>query len=214
MAIDIILGIIVLVSMIIGFKKGLAVTLTHTLGWVVAIICGVCLGKPVQGILKEKTGIYDSINDTLIEKANEAANDPVVNGDAVPEAFVAIRKNLLGTVVDSAGTAVVDIAYTVICFLLIVLAARLVTFVFCFLFSKKHNDGAAGFFDGVLGLLMGAARGVLLALLFLGLVFPFLAITSPELARTITDSLDSSYVAGYLYDNNILMDLLTLFKKA
>lgn len=214
MVIDIILGIIVLLSMIIGFKNGITNTLAHTIGWVIAVVCGIIFDKDAQQLARDNTEIYEFLKKSITEKANETVNDPVINGDGVPDVFLEIRKNFVSTVVEDGGTAAADIAFSIICFLAIVIAVRLITFIFCHLFSKKHNEGIAGFFDGVLGLLMGAVRGGIFVLLFLGLIFPVMTVVSPELAQMITDSLQTSYVAGFLYDNNIFMDLLNVFKEA
>ena len=214
MVIDIILGIIVLISMIIGFKNGIFNTLAHTVGWVIAIGCGIFFDKDAQALIRNNTSIYEFIKNSIEEKANETLADPVVNGDAVPDVFMDIRNNFISTVVENCAQQAADISFSIICFIAIVIAVRIVTFIFCALFSKKHNDGVIGFFDGVLGMLMGVIRGGLLVLLFLGLIFPLMTVISPEFAQIITDNLESSYVAGFLYDNNILMDLLNVFKEA
>lgn len=212
MIVDIIIGIMVLISMIIGFRNGLASTMAHTLGWIAAIICGIVFDKDAQRILNENTGLHEYLTKTLTQKANEAADDPAVTGEGIPDALMELKNGFIHSVAETAGTSAADAAFTVISFLLVVICVRLVTFIFCRLFSKKHNDGVIGFFDGVLGLGIGLVRGVLLALLFLGLICPVLTVASPGLAELIMSGMDDSYVSEFLYNKNILLELINVFK--
>lgn len=205
---DIIIGVIVLLSMITGFKNGLANTLAHTLGWIAAIICGVAFDKDAQQLLNDNTGLYDYLTDVLKEKANESLSDPAVTGEGIPDALIALRNSAA----DALAVNAADAAFTVIAFLLVVAGVRLITFIFCHLFSKKHNEGFIGLIDGFLGLVVGLIRGALLSLLLLSLVCPLLTVTSPDLAELIISSMDGSYVSEFLYDKNILLELVNTFK--
>ena len=72
-------------------------------------------------------------------------------------------------------------------------------------FSKRHRDGLSGCFDGILGLAAGAIKGAILVLLFLALLMPFINFVSPDSADAVMQSLQQSYIAGFLYDHNVIL---------
>ena len=70
---------------------------------------------------------------------------------------------------------------------------------------KRQHRGLLHTSDRVLGLLTGLVEGVLLVFLFLALLMVVVNCGGEGLAGSIVDSLESSFIAGALYDSNLLL---------
>ena len=65
--------------------------------------------------------------------------------------------------------------------------------------------------DWLLGLILGTILGVLYVFVFLALLFPVVGLFMPQQCETVMSWLDSSVVAGDLYNNNLLLILFRDF---
>ena len=106
------------------------------------------------------------------------------------------------------AASVTSILLTIISFLTIVIGIKVVCFLLSHLLSKKHNDGIVGFFDGFMGFIFGAVRGLLLVFLFFTILVPLLSLVLPDFSAAILTSMDQSRLAHYLYEENILLILV------
>ena len=70
---------------------------------------------------------------------------------------------------------------------------------------RRQRRGLLNASDRVLGLLTGLVSGVLVIFLFLALLMVVINCGGEGLAGSIVDSLDSSFIAGTLYDSNLLL---------
>ena len=69
----------------------------------------------------------------------------------------------------------------------------------------KNRKGKIMLPNKIGGLIVGAAEGLLLAFMFLAALIPVMHMSSPDTASAIAESLRFSYLAGNLYDGNLLL---------
>jgi len=97
---------------------------------------------------------------------------------------------------------------TVLAFVLVILAVKVAGGIIVLLFSKDYHKGLIGFLDGMLGLLFGAVRGLLLLLILFALLVPVLTLLPGTLSVAVKTAVDQSMIASVLYDDNLLLILL------
>lgn len=59
MILDGILIVILIISIIYGFRKGFVFTLIHTVGWALTLVLSFIATPPAMKLLENKTGLYD-----------------------------------------------------------------------------------------------------------------------------------------------------------
>ena len=200
---DIVIGLIFVISTAVGFRQGFVHTFIHTAGWILSIVIGFAWYAKVEDYLRTKTNFYDSIYEKIADRVaaegSSAAVSFTTNMPSILQEFIDSIKNSVATAITS---GVADFLFKVICFLLVVVAIRLIFLLLSSFLSKKHNEGFLGFVDGVFGLFAGAIKGLLLVFLLLALLVPVISLSSGD---SFAASLESSRIAGILYDNNYLL---------
>ena len=96
---------------------------------------------------------------------------------------------------------------TILCFIVTLLVIKAIIFLVTIGISSKKK-GFTGAADGILGLVAGLLRGAVFVFLFLAVLVPLVNLVSPVSTQLVVDSLNSSHLAGTLYDNNFLVNLM------
>ncbi len=203
---DIVIAVVFVISTAVGFRRGFVHTFIHTAGWLLSIVLGFVWYGWVENFLRTKTNfyftIYDKIADRVAEEGTSAATSFTEN---MPSILQELADSIKNSVASAIASGVADFLFKIICFLLVVVSLRLVFLLLSSLLSKKHNDGFLGFVDGVFGLLAGSVKGLLLIFLLLALLIPVMSLSSGD---GLSSALESSKIAGVLYDNNYLLLLV------
>ena len=110
-----------------------------------------------------------------------------------------------GNITESLATTFADAILAILSFVLIFLVIKFILWLLLRGFSKRHRDGLSGCLDGLFGLVAGAVKGAILVLLFLALLMPFINFVSPDSADAVMKTLSESYIAGFLYDHNVIL---------
>ena len=209
---DIIVVVIVLLSTIWGARRGFVLTVISFMQWFVCLICGFVFCTWMKGFLIDNTTIDDSINKYLLEQMGGSISD---NGtyQVLPDLFSKSVSEATDQFVYGASASLTSVLLTVISFLIIVFGIKIVGFSMARIFSRKYHDGAVGFVDGFLGFVFGLIRGALLVFLFFALLVPVLGLVMPESAETIVKAMETSNIAGYLYNYNFLLIIVRDFIK-
>lgn len=207
---DIITVGILLLSMIFGARKGFAMTVMSFVQWFGCIVAGLIFGERAKEALIEKTLIDETINEQILNHI-ETTIEESSSYLAMPDLFASSINGTTGELLYGTAGSITSVIMTVLGFLTVVLGIKIVSFFFVHIFSRKYHDGVAGFFDGFLGFLFGIGRGILLILLFYTVLVPVLGVIWPSFAEFAVTSIDDSYTAKLLYDNNMLLILLRDF---
>lgn len=213
MFLDIVVAAILILTMVSGFRKGFIYTFTHTLGWLGAMIVAFFFASPLRQFLIDSTQLDEQIYRLFYDKLSLSSGSLTTSTDTLPL--------ILGKGIDTAASEaaqtiasrLTELTMTILCFLLIFLAVKVVAFFLTLALSKRQNKGFVGFLDGLLGLVAGMIRGIIFVFVFLALLLPVVNLVSPASTQLILDSLDASYFSRTLYDSNFIMliigDLLT-----
>lgn len=200
---DIVAVLIFTFSTTYGFRQGFVRTSIHSIGWILAIIIGFILHSYAYELLRDKTNYYDVIFSRISDRI--ALEGSYATGSFVsdmPAILHDIIDPIVGNIATTIATGISDFIFKLMVLAFMVLIARLIIWVFTFIFSKKRNRGVLGFFDGFLGFIAGMIRGLLIIFLILALLVPFVGLSTGDF---LTQTLNSSRIAGVLYDNNYLL---------
>lgn len=211
MILDIIILAILIIAMVSGFRKGFMYAFIHTLGWVISIILGFAGANFLKEQLVLKTMLDENLYATLSERLTLSFDSATSSADSLPL--------ILGQAVDTATTGaaqllaqqITELTLSILSFALIVLVIKLLCFLLTRLLSRKSNKGFIGFVDGLLGMVAGSIKGVLLVFLFLMLLLPAVNFMAPESTVIVLSALENSHFAGTLYDANFLVLVLGNF---
>ena len=205
MIIDLILITIMVICLVLGFRKGFLYTIVHSLGWLIALAGAFFLSEPVSGLIKEHTGIYDRIYRLMLSNFTGPADTASTYYESLPDVIGNKANEVTGNITESLATTFADAILAILSFVLIFLVIKFILWLLMRGFSKRHRDGLSGCLDGMFGLVAGAVKGAILVLLFLALLMPFINFVSPESADAVMKTLSESYIAGFLYDHNVIL---------
>jgi len=210
MVLDILIGFIIICSMVFGYRAGFIWTFFHTLGWIVALVLAFIWTPRARDFLFLDTNLYSSVSEALSERLLEVSNIQSITAN-LPRILRESVDRLASQTMDAAGMLLSDILFTIISFIFVFFAVKLVFFLIVFLFSKKYSDGVSGVLDGLAGLIIGFVKGILLVFAMLTAMIPILSMFNTGLVEVVVGWLDSSQLAGTLYDNNFLALILRDF---
>ena len=92
MIVDFIIVLIIAISTFLAYKKGLVVVAIQLVAAVIAVLITLVLYKPVTNLVVNLTSIDETIQNQILERANDAIENQNENKDKVIES---IQKNML-----------------------------------------------------------------------------------------------------------------------
>jgi hypothetical protein len=193
----------------LGFKNGLAYTISHTFGWVVAIVVAFFSRNYVAAFIKEHTTIYDRYTE-YAEKLIRTFLDKYVDGFAnnMPD-IIGNAVNRLGDfLISETAVGVVEAMLKVLIFIGIILLVKLILFTLTILVSRRHRSGFVGGLDGLAGMLIGMIQGIVIVFILLAALMPAAFTIDPEYCNTIAHMLKRSIFSDILYYHNPLLDII------
>ncbi len=200
MALDIITAALIIIPMVIGMMRGFLYIVVRLLGWIGAVAAGI-FAMPVLRDLLQNSFLGQWIHDTLSERFGAAA-DPV---SGLPP----VLGNILEQTVENAVINIVDalegLLMTMIAFLAIVILTRLVLILVIRPLTRMKKKSPISFLNKLAGTVVGGVEGLLLAFLFLAALIPVMHMCPPDTAASIEEMLNLSYLAGPLYEGNMLL---------
>lgn len=231
MAIDITILVILLISCLLGARKGFAATITSLFGWFVSTVCGLVFFDTVKKFIETNTPIDEFFNGIILERLVLAATgigtgtkpEGSLSYDTIPDlfgnfftsinpqladGFNAAAENAVSKMLEGTAQSITSILMSVISFLILVLGIKLVSRLILMLFSKQNNKGLTGFVDGLAGFAFGAVRGLFLIFIFLGLLVPILTLINPDFSQLAMDDFSKSKAGDFLYQNNLMLMVL------
>lgn len=208
MIFDIIILIILVLTMVFGFRRGFVYSFMHTLGLIGSLVAAFLFRKPVQGLISDNTMLDENFYNTIFENVASSLNSVLGPADTLP---LIITDKINSAADDTAAMIaqnLTDFALQIISFFAIFIVVKLLCYIIISIFSRRNNEGFVGFFDGLLGLISGFIKGILITFVFLALLAPGMNLMSPASAEIFMTALDNSYIAKTLYDANFLLLVL------
>ena len=184
--------IIFVLATVDGLRQGFVRTVIHTFGWFLALGAGILFQGVTYDFLVNSTKIVIGIEDRISLK--------LAMGELPSEAFFISKMPVIFHDYIVSGLAIFLVK--VIAFIIAMLLFRLVMLLITFIFSKKRRRGLIGFVDSFLGIIAGMLKGLFLIFVFLAILIPFIGLFPMGF---ISDAMETSKIAGVLYDNNYLL---------
>lgn len=201
---------ILLLSTALGSRKGFALTVASFMQWFVCMILGFLLCGSAKGVLEDYTSLDEFIQ-TAITNHIRTTIEESSSYRVLPDLFSGWINDGADSFSTITAASMTSALMTVVAFLAVVFALKVVAFLFIHLLSRRYHDGVTGFIDGFFGFLFGFARGLILAMLFFAVLVPLLGILWPDLSEPIADAIAHSGIASVFYDNNVLLILIRDF---
>lgn len=204
---DILAAVILLFSLIQGARTGFAKTLVSFMQWFVCILAGFFLCASVKEYIIKQTSLDDAINSYILDQISTTIEESAPY-KAMPDLFSQWINSESSDFVYGTSASLTDVILTVLSFIAVILVIKIICGFFALIFSKEYHDGLIGFLDGFVGFLFGAIRGVLLIFIVFALLVPVLSLLPPTASEFIKTAMDQSYVASFIYDDNLLLILI------
>ncbi|MGI6751645.1 MAG: CvpA family protein [Anaerovoracaceae bacterium] len=203
MWLDIITALIFVLSTAQGSRSGFMRTLFHAAGWIASLVLAFLTYPFAASFLKERTPAYAGIYDRVLAKLTD---DSQITGEQMMEGFPSIMGDMVNSIKTSITTTLATglstILFSIVVFMGIAILIRISFLIFSAWARGKKKKGFTGFADGLLGMIIGAVRGILLIFIFLSLLIPLSNLSS---GTAIANALEISLFTGTLYDNNLLL---------
>ena len=204
MILDIIILLILILPMALGLHRGFIYTFVHALGWIGALVAAFFLTDPLAGVLRDSF-LGNAVSDTIAGEIYGYADSAMSVTDGLPDI---ISGGLTVTTMETADILVAMITgmiLSVLSFLIVIIVIRLILRVVVQPVARRERGNLLSKGDTYLGLVAGALKGVIFVFLFLTLLVPVINLSQGGLSSFLANSLDSSFIAGTLYDNNLLL---------
>lgn len=235
--VDIVLIIIMLITIIIGYKKGFMKEVLNKFGIIVIIGFSIMFAGQVALILKTSnmftihSSIYNSLYNGLFEKMSSYSADASV-ADIISEAFglnpffASIVSNMIGSTnastlaetIEFIAESITNIFMNIIGFGMIFIIGMLVLFILFSIARGLRNSKAIRVLDGILGVALSS----IITLAFIFVLFALLRWLMgfdwfPEaLNDWISKDLclndpNTFRISKAIYENNVLINLISIF---
>ena len=209
MWIDIVVALILLFSIVQGYRHGFAKTVIDTLGWFISIAVAYYFSSSAVGYIKENTDLYDASQAALQAKMTEKGVESLQSIIDIMQKI--IKENLISgidNITSNIAVSINDIFFKILAFIAIILILKFIFWAILVLISKNNRKGIIGAMDSLSGALIGLIKGAIIAYIFLALLVPLSGILN---STSISDALSSSLTAQYMYDYNLLLIVIDKF---
>ena len=197
--VDFIIVAIILLSTFLAYRKGLITLAIQLVAFVIAIVLTLLLYKPVSNVIINVTGIDESIQNAILEEANDMMTNDEEGANQVVET---IQNNMLPETARTISINIIEGAVILILYIVIRIALRFVT-ALANLVSKLPILNQLNQLGGII---YGILRGILIVYVVLLLVNLSGEI---EPQNQVYTAVEESYIGRVMNENNILDILFT-----
>lgn len=213
--IDLILIGILLLSIFLGYKKGLIGVAFKILSFIIAIVITLILYRPISNFIINNTEFEKNIENTIVQKLStteiEDGKVKEENTD-LPNVLVNYINKEISNTVEATKDAVIqsvakELSQTAI--KLIVIIGIYVTTKILLLLAKAILEAVAELpiikqFNEVGGIIYGILRGIILIYVILAIVSLILPIIDKT---TVLTAINNTIITKILYNNNLILML-------
>ena len=197
--VDIIIVAIILLSTFLAYRKGLITLAIQLVAVVIAIVLTLLLYKPVSNVIINVTAIDETIQNAILEEANNIMTNDQEGANQVVET---IQNNMLPETARTISINIIEGAVILILYIVIRIALKFVT-ALANLVSKLPILNQLNQLGGII---YGILRGVLIIYILLLLVNLSGEI---EPQNHVYMAVEESYIGKVMNENNILDILFT-----
>ena len=209
MIVDLIIGVIIILFLIIGYKKGLVFCLINLATFIVAIVLAFALCSPVAELVKNTTEVDENMKSFIVShmpggedidlKANEQLPDPIRN--AIDDSVASINE-AKEKAIDATATEITNNVLKAICFVAIFFLVKILMWVLKLVSRIFTKIPVIEQINSLGGMIVGTLEGIIIVYV----VFGVISLISPMLTNTaIVDSINGSFFGKMMYNNNIVV---------
>lgn len=216
--VDLIIIAIIVLSTIIGYRRGLIKSAIKICSFIIAIIVTLILYKPVANAIITNTQIDENIQTTIeknikgeeintqIELTEENSENTPENvrkylNDSITSMTNGVKENVSLIIAKNFAILIINAG----CAILIFIIVRLGLVVLYFLTSIIEKIPIIKQFNKMGGFLYGILKGFLIIYVILGIV----SLASPILGNVeFIQYITNSTIGGIMYNNNILLNII------
>ena len=209
MIVDLIIGVIIILFLIIGYKKGLVFCLINLATFIVAIVLAFALCSPVAELVKNTTEVDENMKAFVIShmpggedidlKANEQLPDPIKN--AIDDSVASINE-AKEKAIDATATEITNNVLRAICFVAIFFLVKILMWVLKLVSRIFTKIPVIEQINSLGGMIVGTLEGLIIVYVIFGVI----ALISPMLTNTaIVDSINGSFFGKMMYNNNVVV---------
>ena len=192
--VDFIIVAIILLSTFLAYRKGLITLAIQLVAVVIAIVLTLLLYKPVSNVIINGTGIDETIQNAILEEANDIMTNEERGANQVVET---IQNNMLPETARTISINIIEGTVILVLYVVIRIALKFVT-ALANLVSKLPILNQLNQLGGII---YGILRGVLIVYVILLLVNLSGEI---EPQNQVYTAVEKSYIGKMMNENNIL----------
>ena len=211
---DVIIVAIILISVYFGYKRGIVDVGFKLFATILSLVISILLYSPITYFIVNNTQIDETIEQIIIQNgiANNETEQSSNNQSSGIETYIQnyakeITQNAQNAVVQSAAKSisisVVRIGVMIVLYLLtrvILIILKTFTDIITKIPLLKQCNEIAGLAYGIL-------RGMIIIYALLAMLFFIISMSGTEIFNTY---IETSYVTKMLYNNNIILKIITL----
>ena len=197
--VDLIIVAIVLLSTFLAYRKGLITLAIQLVAVVIAILLTLLLYKPVSNVIINLTGIDETIQNAILEEANDIMTN---DGEGTNQVVETIQNNMLPETARTISINIIEGAVILILYIVIRIALKFVTA----LANLVAKLPILNQLNQLGGIIYGILRGLLIVYILLLLVNLSGEI---EPQNQVYMAVEESYIGKMMNENNILDVLFT-----
>ena len=204
MVIDLVVILIILLSTFIGYKRGLVKVLIKILSFFIALILAFMLCSIITNVIIEKTTLDDKIENLIVEKVlpDGGSQEQTIQMETSLSNLLKIDK--VGTVKNIAHQLTTKLI-RVLVFIVIFIAVKLILVIVSLLTDVITKIPVIKQFNKLGGTIFGAIKGLLIVYVILAIFY----LISPLLKENMTKKIDESILTKFMYNNNIIIKIIT-----
>jgi uncharacterized membrane protein required for colicin V production len=194
--------LIVVLSALIGARRGLGASIIRLVGLVGGLVLAVLFGQDVTKYLM-KTPFRDVVYERIF---NVMCPDIDLLSKARPGSLEETAGKAAIRSAELASARITDALISIIAFIGIVVVVWFATFIIRMIFNTgRKNSIVIGGIDSLLGLALGIVKGVVLACLASAALIPVTTMIMPDKLPDMISAMQNSYLTRLVYEINPLL---------
>lgn len=219
MVVDIVIILIVLFFVLIGKKRGFALSLLSTCSIILSIVISLFLYQPVETYLRENTELKEQISNAIIssmnneDKSDQESTNENQQGESEGKGFFnSLINNYVNLgkekaeetknqVVQQTAENITENILKVLSFVIVYILVTLILLILKFALKIFTKLPVINQIDKIGGIILGFAEGVIIVYIIIAII----SIVVPEKKDgNISQKIDESYIGRYVYNNNVI----------
>lgn len=219
MVVDIVIILIVLFFVLIGKKRGFALSLLSTCSIILSIVISLFLYQPVETYLRENTELKEQISNAIIssmnneDKSDQESTNENQQGESEGKGFFnSLINNYVNLgkekaeetknqVVQQTAENITENILKVLSFVIVYILVTLILLILKFALKIFTKLPVINQIDKIGGIVLGFAEGVIIVYIIIAII----SIVVPEKKDgNISQRIDESYIGRYVYNNNVI----------